>query len=288
MKKIHIEYDELYKKYIIDGLSRTNIAKEFNCSVDLIAKKLFEFSIKKRKKTTDELYKINKEELENLYIVKKYTIKQLSIKFNVSLLTIQRLLIENNIPIRNRSEDIIGKKYTKLTVMSFYDNVVVGGILRERYLCQCDCGNTKKCVKNRLTEGRNLSCGCIKSVGESNSKWRGYKEISGTYFSSIINGAKSRNLECNIKIEEIWNLFIKQDKKCALSGEKLIFSPKTEGVSRAFGTASLDRIDSSKGYTINNVQWVHKDINYMKMDLRQDRFIELCNKVTKNIGSKHG
>lgn len=29
-------------------------------------------------------------------------------------------------------------------------------------------------------------------------------------------------------------------------------------------TASLDRIDDKQGYTINNVQFIHKDINYMK------------------------
>ena len=37
-------------------------------------------------------------------------------------------------------------------------------------------------------------------------------------------------------------------------------------------TASLDRIDSSKGYTEDNIQWVHKDVNQMKMDLPEQRF----------------
>ena len=45
------------------------------------------------------------------------------------------------------------------------------------------------------------------------------------------------------------------------------------------GTASLDRIDSSKGYTKDNVQWVHKDINYIKRDLSDSEFITLCKKV---------
>ena len=41
-------------------------------------------------------------------------------------------------------------------------------------------------------------------------------------------------------------------------------------------TASLDRIDSLLGYTIDNVQWVHKDINRIKFDMSQCRFVELC------------
>jgi hypothetical protein len=47
-------------------------------------------------------------------------------------------------------------------------------------------------------------------------------------------------------------------------------------------TASLDRIDSSKGYVEGNVQWVHKRINIMKNDLSDSEFIEWCRVVSKN------
>lgn len=52
--------------------------------------------------------------------------------------------------------------------------------------------------------------------------------------------------------------------------------------SKTLITASLDRIDSSKGYVIGNVQWVHKTINTMKMDLANSEFIKLCQMVAKN------
>lgn len=45
-------------------------------------------------------------------------------------------------------------------------------------------------------------------------------------------------------------------------------------------TASLDRIDSNKGYNKENIQWVHKYINKMKMDFNQDYYIEMCRKVS--------
>ena len=44
-------------------------------------------------------------------------------------------------------------------------------------------------------------------------------------------------------------------------------------------TASLDRIDSSKGYVIGNVQWVHKDINIMKNKFDNQYFIDMCKKI---------
>ena len=45
------------------------------------------------------------------------------------------------------------------------------------------------------------------------------------------------------------------------------------------GTASLDRIDSTKGYTKNNIQWVHKTINKMKNVLHDEEFIQWCNLI---------
>lgn len=50
---------------------------------------------------------------------------------------------------------------------------------------------------------------------------------------------------------------------------------------REEGTASLDRIDSSRGYVEGNVQWVHKDVNFMKQALSQERFVELCTLVAE-------
>lgn len=53
----------------------------------------------------------------------------------------------------------------------------------------------------------------------------------------------------------MWELFLKQRGKCALTGEDLKLGYKNNQ------TASLDRIDNSIGYEKNNIQWVHKDIN---------------------------
>jgi hypothetical protein len=47
-------------------------------------------------------------------------------------------------------------------------------------------------------------------------------------------------------------------------------------------TASLDRIDSSKGYVIDNVQWLHRDINMMKQRFSQEYFINICKHIAEN------
>jgi hypothetical protein len=43
--------------------------------------------------------------------------------------------------------------------------------------------------------------------------------------------------------------------------------------------ASLDRIDSEKGYIPGNVQWVHPAVNFMKHAMAQDVFIDWCCRV---------
>ena len=80
-----------------------------------------------------------------------------------------------------------------------------------------------------------------------------------------------------ITIEYAWNLFLKQDRKCALSGEPLTMWGKIDG--KYQGTASLDRIDSSMGYVEGNVQWIEKKLQHMKRNMVDADFIKICKKV---------
>ena len=49
-------------------------------------------------------------------------------------------------------------------------------------------------------------------------------------------------------------------------------------------TASIDRIDSSIGYVIGNVQWVHKQVNFMKGTMEQKEFIKFCKLISSKCG----
>lgn len=154
-----------------------------------------------------------------------------------------------------------------------------------RVLCQCDCGNETEINLFALFGSMpTKSCGCLSTevkkskTKANNPRWTGYESISGHFFGSIRSGARKRKLVFDITAKDIFNLFIKQDRKCALTGLDLCFR---SCYGKWDGNASLDRIDSSKGYVIGNVQWVHKDVNKMKMDFKQDDFIRLCQLVAK-------
>jgi len=179
-------------------------------------------------------------------------------------------------------EDLSGKAFGCWTVIRKVGASRNGHRL---YECLCQCGNKKQVFGCHLRDGTSNSCGCNLRKGRRHKQWRGHGDISGNLWDSIKRGAsggKGRRTPIlfDLTIEQAWDLFIKQDRKCALTG-----LPLTINYCRKTGKphdASLDRIDSAKGYTPDNVQWVHKDINRMKNAYAQDYFIEMCSFVTKN------
>lgn len=112
----------------------------------------------------------------------------------------------------------------------------------------------------------------------------GHHTISMRYWFSVTSQAKKRQIDIDISVDDAYNKFVDQNGKCAISGMDIYF--KTLGQKATEQTASLDRIDSSKGYTKDNIQWVHKYINIMKWDLSQKEFIEWCTLVCNYQGNK--
>ena len=109
--------------------------------------------------------------------------------------------------------------------------------------------------------------------------YRGIGELSGAHITRIKSALvrKTKTLAFRVSKTYLWKLFLKQDQRCALSDFPIILSKKISNT-----TASLDRIDSSKGYIKGNVQWIHKDINKMKMNFNQQYFIDTCKLIANN------
>lgn len=176
------------------------------------------------------------------------------------------------------------------TIVNSFLNKKVGGIIilepkgsiNGRLLVKCKCLHCEKYFEaqfHNVYRGNYKSCGCLQhALGFLNPKWKGHGEISKSYFNSLKLGAKRRNLEFKINIEEIWELFLSQKRKCALSGVQLFF-PKIKD--EKFYNASLDRIDSKIGYLINNLQWVDRNINFMKQSFNNEEFLSLVRKIYK-------
>lgn len=177
-------------------------------------------------------------------------------------------------------ENFAGRKIGQLTVIKrIEDKINCDGHPVIQWECQCECGLKVIRVSTHLRRGNCCCVECKKKIDKIKS-FQGYEDISGILWNSIHRGARNRGIEFTITKEYAWNLFLKQNKKCAISGCDLVFAKNKRGQIEGKTTASLDRIDSSKGYIENNVQWVHKWINVMKSDFTQDEFLEICERIT--------
>jgi hypothetical protein len=117
---------------------------------------------------------------------------------------------------------------------------------------------------------------------KKNSKKLNHPFVSGRMWSNLISNSKNRNLNVHITPDDIYEKYIEQNKKCALSGLdlSLSFDIKTN-------TVSVDRINSKKHYTRDNIQIVHKMINQCKMDLNDNDFYNFCKSVYLNLKEKY-
>ena len=149
-----------------------------------------------------------------------------------------------------------------------------------KYKCECGgCGKTQEVDCYTLEKGKSTccnDCGQGKNKGSSNPSWKGYKGLPSSYLTRIKAGAKQRGYCFEITMEDAWKQWEKQGGLCALSGQKISICTKNNG---SPDKASLDRIDPKQGYTPDNIQWLHKDINFMKRNFPEDYLIEMCKKI---------
>lgn len=176
-----------------------------------------------------------------------------------------------------KSVNITNKQYNNLIALKYsYTNKV------EYWEFKCIlCDNIKIIRKPDVTRGRIKSCGCQKNVGKNNGNWYGFEEINGRTVGHYMKAAKKRNIEFNITIEELWDVYLKQDKKCPYTGVELILTPDSTH-KRTPCNSSLDRINSELGYVVGNVQWVLKKINAMKHVMSHSEFIDTCVLIANN------
>jgi hypothetical protein len=201
-------------------------------------------------------------------------------------------------PIHNtphKRKDLTGQRFGRLIVLSYVGyRLSPGGQKRAVWECVCDCGKVFNAQGGNIVGGHTSSCGCLKrdSTMMRNSKRRmvsleeiEYREQYKIYSVHKQTGAKHGHghLEYSFWLQLV-------QRPCAYCGD----APKAgravlkriKGVLMKATTAWLchgvDRVNSEKGYVVDNVVPCCTSCNRMKSDLDRDFFLSQVCKIARN------
>ena len=153
---------------------------------------------------------------------------------------------------KKSSISYVGQTYGMLTILEQYSDKK-----HIYFKCKCECGVVKNKVRKDSIIGpraETKSCGCY--LKEHGNGWKGQYDARGYLLARARTRATQKNMEFTITKEDI----IIPDK-CPLLGIDIILNAKDRKHS-----PSLDRIDSNKGYTPDNIWVVSSRANTLKND----------------------
>lgn len=235
---------------------------------------------------------MDKEILEKL-IEEKYitlrSMRKITRELKVGIKTVRKVLTKKGYTVSNYERTVntpikVGDKFGRWTVLSINikdksDNN------RYKVLVQCECGNTSLVRPSFLITGKAFGCKhCVNKVNYPTFRKSrrnidpSLKGLSSIWLSSIKNYSKRglyRTLPIEITLNDLLDQLELQNFKCPYTGIVL----NVLHLSKEESNASVDRIDSQKGYTKDNIQWVYKKINRMKNSMPEGEFLDICKQI---------
>lgn len=262
----------LHEQYVVLGKSCIQIQQEFGVQAyGTIEHYVRKYCLRRPRKQLEPLRKdLTKELIEEELFVNKLTMSEIALKYHSTRGVVRHRMKKYNIVIEHKRQLITEEKLRFLYLEEKRSCWEIAKIFDTQR------NFISKQLKKYNIETRGNTGKCWKDVTDD-IEYIGYKDISGSYWRGIKKGAKERNLEMEINIKYAWDIWEKQQGLCAISGEKLILL-NTMKISPT-QTASLDRIDSKKGYIEGNIQWTHKYINRFKSNLSMTDFLAFVKKI---------
>lgn len=159
----------------------------------------------------------------------------------------------------SRFEDLTGQRFNRLTVIRYLDKSE-RTVRTYNWLCRCDCGKLVKGNANKLKNGLQKSCGCLKEeckydIGEVNKKYEHVNKRLYSVYKGMLNRCYDPQHQSyksyggrGITVCQEWL----DDYDCfaewALANG---YDPKAKQ-----GDCTIDRKDVNKGYSPDNCKWV--------------------------------
>ena len=175
-----------------------------------------------------------------------------------------------------RRYNLLGQVFGDLTVLEPIASI---GIRTGMWKCLCSCGKESAQPTTPLVQGRIKSCGCkqFDVISENRKKAKGHSGANNAY-SQYRAGARRRKIEFAVTFDQFKEIVTKDCFYCGSVPSRVVIcgnSPNAAAKKHsAFVCNGLDRIDSSLGYTLDNILPCCSTCNYAKQDLKQDYFMQ--------------
>lgn len=223
--------------------------------------------------------------LREEYGNKKKSALQIAKEANVAICSVHKYINAFRIAhhFTNECENLAGMQFGEWTVLP----VTTKAKENRLWLCKCTCGKECNVAAGSLKKGGSTQCKSCAAKSCAAKRLETLEEFRDRHMCYLKHSAKKRGHVFQLDKIYLYDLFLSQGRKCALSGMSIKLAKSDKEIRYGLGTASLDRIDSDIGYVTGNVQWVHKDINRMKQRFNQQYFVELCSKVYHSCTKKY-
>lgn len=179
-------------------------------------------------------------------------------------------------------KDLSGQKFGRFTVIEF-DNTKTN---RVHYRCLCDCGNERIVLAQNLVGGKSRSCGCLKVANITSRKrtdpilvtakkvWRN-RYSDGCSFEEFFRVSQQPCYYCGSPPSNHSFAYTKSHPLTKRSPEWAALCQWTYN--------GLDRIDSSKNHSENNIVPCCWACNWSKSDRSTEEFKIWIEKVYLNF-----
>lgn len=176
-----------------------------------------------------------------------------------------------------KKENLLDKRFGRLVVTSEAPHEKNSGV---KWLCLCDCGNTKIVRACHLKANKIRSCGCL--LKEETSKRNSIEPGVASFHSLLLSyrvRAKARGFEWQLTDDEAFKLFKQNCHYCGLP-------PKNKYANKSpteFLFNGIDRVDNDKGYVSTNVVSCCKMCNRAKSNLPLADFLSWIDRTYKYL-----
>jgi hypothetical protein len=169
-------------------------------------------------------------------------------------------------------KSILGKKFNRLEPLEVYavrDQSMVVFMAK----CKCDCGNIKNTRIVSLKQSNAQSCGCFNA---DKQRLEGSTAAANALYSSRRADARRRFLEFSLTKKEYKKIISQPCYYCNSD-------PANEYGSNMYNEnvtyQGIDRIDNSRGYTVDNCRPCCKFCNMSKSTQTETEFLERIERI---------